>query len=46
MLVQKRVATASPRTRGWTRDDDGVEVGLYGFPAHAGMDPVSLSRTA
>ena len=30
---------ASPRTRGWTRQGDGVALPHRGFPAHAGMDP-------
>ena len=38
--------TASPRMRGWTRV---VQVGLgslWGFPAHAGMDPRSRARSS
>ena len=33
--------TASPHTRGWTRDAHRRRVGGPGFPAHAGMDPTS-----
>ena len=36
MIDQDRV---SPPTRGWTLLTDRVAELLYGFPAHAGMDP-------
>ena len=31
--------TASPHTRGWTRDGRARNGAVRGFPAHAGMDP-------
>ena len=30
---------ASPHTRGWTLGLQGLQLGVDGFPAHAGMDP-------
>ena len=36
---------ASPHTRGWTRIDQAGDLGLRGFPAHAGMDPGTVTAT-
>ena len=38
--------TDSPHTRGWTRLYRRVKLGWLGFPAHAGMDPRSLTSTS
>ena len=35
----RELAVVSPHTRGWTRADTADCMGLFGFPAHAGMDP-------
>ena len=43
MITDETAAAASPRTRGWTREIGLLGLGLAGFPAHAGMDPGSLS---
>ena len=37
---------ASPHTRGWTRVFDDHPAHRPGFPAHAGMDPRTQTRTA
>ena len=36
-----RQAAASPRTRGWTPYGSDRSASSFGFPAHAGMDPIS-----
>ena len=35
--------TASPRSRGWTREPEPLPDGGAGFPALAGMDPARAS---
>ena len=40
-----RDVKASPHTRGWTRVDGECRPARRGFPAHAGMDPTSTSRS-
>ena len=35
---------ASPHTRGWTRYIVLMQGGIFGFPAHAGMDPSKASH--
>ena len=37
---------ASPHTRGWTRLRDRLRDPLAGFPAHAGMDPLTPAAAA
>ena len=43
-----RGEVASPHTRGWTREVADAPCGhaAGGFPAHAGMDPLSWSKTS
>ena len=37
---------ASPHTRGWTHVGPDLRVDAVGFPAHAGMDPTEIERSA
>ena len=43
MLVEGMIPEASPHTRGWTLRDPRQPDLPEGFPAHAGMDPVTAT---
>ena len=45
-VIPRMAATVSPPTRGWTSHRSAVDrqLGIEGFPAHAGMDPDGPGR--
>ena len=45
-LLKGMQTTASPHTRGWTRDRYRPAACRMGFPAHAGMDPSATLASA